>query len=40
MDPMLEFYSGLSRTELLIMFLTVTVALAAIVIGYGRKYKE
>ncbi|MDO7786992.1 hypothetical protein [Desulforamulus aquiferis] len=40
MESMLEFYSGLTRTELLIMFLAVTAALAAIVVGFGRKYKE
>ncbi|AEG61609.1 hypothetical protein V6C32_08775 [Desulforamulus ruminis] len=40
MDSMLNFYSQLSRTDLIFMFLAVTAALAATIIGFNRRYRE
>lgn len=38
MEAMLEFYSGLSQREMLLMLLGVTAALALLIIGSKRKY--
>ncbi|MEW6698499.1 MAG: hypothetical protein AB1341_14320 [Bacillota bacterium] len=40
MDSMLSYYSTLSKTQLLFMFIAVTVALAAVIIGFNRKYRD
>ncbi|PHJ38776.1 hypothetical protein P378_07065 [Desulforamulus profundi] len=40
MESMLSFYGNLSKTQLLFMFIAVTVALAAVIIGFNRKYGD
>lgn len=39
-ESMLSFYGNLSKTQLLFMFIAVTVALAAVIIGFNRKYGD
>ncbi|CCO08241.1 hypothetical protein [Desulforamulus hydrothermalis] len=40
MEALLSFYSSLPRTQLFIMFIAVTAALVAIIIGFNRKYGD
>ncbi|AEF95250.1 hypothetical protein Desca_2422 [Desulfotomaculum nigrificans CO-1-SRB] len=40
MEALLNFYNSLTKTQLLLMFITVTLALVVLVVGFGRKYKE